>query len=548
MPDLDGLSALPLLLEKKRDLVVIMASTLTRRNAEVSLKALSLGAADYIPKPATNREVTTSATFRRELIEKIRQLGLRRKRDAANALARGPHAGAPAARAEDRACRPARSRRSRTRTSRCAVLADAAARAADRRLDRRTAGADERWWPLGPVIDRAPVLITQHMPPTFTTILAEHLARERRPAREPSTASRSSSPAGSISRPAAATCAVRQARHAVIALDDGPLVNFCKPAVDPLFLGREVWGRGVLAVILTGMGSDGMRGGKDDRRRRRQRDRAGRSDQRGVGHAGRSRECRASARRCCRSIRSRRSRAAVCGRQVVTPLDYEYLRKLLKERSGLDAVGRQAISGRKPAAAAGAQGRARRHLPNSCRSSRAAQCRADRRRGRGDDHQRDVLLPRQDPVRSFPRDHHAGADAGARARAAHPHLVRGRLDRAGALFARDVPEGDEGASSSGWRVEILGTDLSQEVLEKAKAGIYSQFEVQRGLPIQMLVKYFTQVGETWQIAPRSAPWCSTGSSICCRTSPISARFDVVFCRNVLIYFYSRSANRRSSTP
>src|SRR5262245_60640909 len=80
MPDMDGLTALPLLLEKKRDLIVIMASTLTRRNAEVSLKALSLGAADYIPKPATNREVTTSAPFRRELIEKIRTLGARRKR------------------------------------------------------------------------------------------------------------------------------------------------------------------------------------------------------------------------------------------------------------------------------------------------------------------------------------------------------------------------------------------------------------------------------------------------------------------------------------
>src|SRR5436305_5783974 len=95
MPDLDGLSALPLLLEKKRDLIVIMASTLTRRNAEVSLKALSLGAADYIPKPATNREVTTSATFRRDLIEKVRQLGGRRKRAPADVRARP--ASAPAA-------------------------------------------------------------------------------------------------------------------------------------------------------------------------------------------------------------------------------------------------------------------------------------------------------------------------------------------------------------------------------------------------------------------------------------------------------------------
>ncbi len=75
MPEMDGIAALPLLLEKKRDLVVIMASTLTRRNAEISLRALSLGAADYIPKPASNREVTGSPTFRRELIEKIRHLG-----------------------------------------------------------------------------------------------------------------------------------------------------------------------------------------------------------------------------------------------------------------------------------------------------------------------------------------------------------------------------------------------------------------------------------------------------------------------------------------
>src|SRR4051812_15113818 len=92
MPDLGGIEALPLLLEKKRDLVVIMASTLTRRNAEVSLRALSLGAADYIPKPATNREVTTSASFRRDLIEKIRQLGARRKREPAEARARIPAA------------------------------------------------------------------------------------------------------------------------------------------------------------------------------------------------------------------------------------------------------------------------------------------------------------------------------------------------------------------------------------------------------------------------------------------------------------------------
>ena len=126
MPDLDGISALPLLLEKKRDLVVIMASTLTRRNAEVSLKALSLGAADYIPKPETNREVTTSATFRRDLIEKIRQLGGRRRRTAGTPAPRGPSArcgagrvGAARGRGARRRYRRRRRRLPRTRRSSC---------------------------------------------------------------------------------------------------------------------------------------------------------------------------------------------------------------------------------------------------------------------------------------------------------------------------------------------------------------------------------------------------------------------------------------------
>src|ERR1700736_909263 len=79
MPDIDGITALPRLFEKKRDLVVIMSSTLTRRNAEVSLRALSLGAADYIPKPESTREITSSAAVRRGLIEKNPALGSRRK-------------------------------------------------------------------------------------------------------------------------------------------------------------------------------------------------------------------------------------------------------------------------------------------------------------------------------------------------------------------------------------------------------------------------------------------------------------------------------------
>jgi len=93
-----------------------------------------------------------------------------------------------------------------------------------------------------------------------------------------------------------------------------------------------------------------------------------------------------------------------------------------------------------------------------------------------------------------------------------------------------------GAALAGWRVEILATDLSQEVLEKSKAGIYSQFEVQRGLPIQMLVKYFKQIGELWQINPDIRAMVQHRQFNLLHDFSGLAVFDGIFCRNVLIYF------------
>lgn len=92
------------------------------------------------------------------------------------------------------------------------------------------------------------------------------------------------------------------------------------------------------------------------------------------------------------------------------------------------------------------------------------------------------------------------------------------------------------AALSGWRVDILATDLSQEVLEKSKAGIFSQFEVQRGLPIQMLVKYFTQTGETWQIKPEIRAMIQFRQLNLLHDFSSLGTFDIIFCRNVLIYF------------
>src|SRR5437660_6122756 len=80
MPELDGISALPQLLAKKRDLIIIMASTLTRRNAEISFKALALGASDYIPKPESTRVATAADIFHHDLIQKIRSFGAKLRR------------------------------------------------------------------------------------------------------------------------------------------------------------------------------------------------------------------------------------------------------------------------------------------------------------------------------------------------------------------------------------------------------------------------------------------------------------------------------------
>ncbi len=88
----------------------------------------------------------------------------------------------------------------------------------------------------------------------------------------------------------------------------------------------------------------------------------------------------------------------------------------------------------------------------------------------------------------------------------------------------------------GWKIEIVATDLSREVLEKAKSGVYSQFEVQRGLPIQMLVKYFSKAGDAWQISPELRAMVQFRSFNLLNDFSGFGTFDIVFCRNVLIYF------------
>ena len=165
MPVMDGLEALPLLLRARPGLRVLMVSTLTQRNAEISFKALALGAIDYLPKPDTNREITIQPDFRREVIEKIKVLGplsLRRKG------AEVPDFGT-AAQLEGG---------EKSRAFRCRAFSLVPPRVIA--IGSSTGGPQALGSLLGalsPSLSRLAVLVAQHMPPMFTTVLAERLAR-----------------------------------------------------------------------------------------------------------------------------------------------------------------------------------------------------------------------------------------------------------------------------------------------------------------------------------------------------------------------------------
>jgi two-component system chemotaxis response regulator CheB len=252
MPDMDGITALPLLLKKKPGLAVIMASTLTRRNAEITLRALSLGALDCFQKPDA-QGVITSENYRHALVAKIRELGARARLTPEPGRILPPHMGRVAAEpaAHMIALRPPSAAMPR-------VLAIGASTGGPQALT-------EVCSKLGPVIDGAPVLITQHMPPTFTTILAEHLARATgRVVREavdgePIRAGRIYLAPGHRHLRVA-----RSNGQPVAVLDDSAPVHFCKPAVDVMFSSvAEIFGATVLGLVLTGMGTDGTQGGAD---------------------------------------------------------------------------------------------------------------------------------------------------------------------------------------------------------------------------------------------------------------------------------------------
>lgn len=302
MPEMDGMTALPKMIDMKPDLHVIMASTLTLKNAEVSLRAMQQGAVDYVPKPETARSVNANIDFKRELVEKVKAWASRRRTKLGLNQPIVPNSGGASSAAQPNFTRPDRPvaaagfvtarpaaapvsglfLRGQVTTpsavtgnsvpslngaagSAPLVLRKGSTRKPKILLIGSSTGGPQALMKFFSGFSQAPsvpVLITQHMPATFTAILANHLGQATGwPAFEGT---------DGMEVKAGHIYIAPGGRHMEVASKDGQLFiritddppeNFCRPAVDPLFRSAsKIFGERILGVILTGMGHDGLKG------------------------------------------------------------------------------------------------------------------------------------------------------------------------------------------------------------------------------------------------------------------------------------------------
>lgn len=282
MPIMDGLTALPKLKEIDPAVQVIMASTLTQKNAEVSLKAMSLGATDYIPKPSSGHAVSGADDFQRDLVGKVKALGALARRSGVRpvrientkVVARTP---ATKLKTEKAAAKPLSKetlpKKSTTSTIR-QVIPSASQEVILRKnplptpevlaIGSSTGGPQALFTvikAMGSDLPQ-PIVITQHMPPSFTAILADHITKQ-------CNVTCHEAKDGDVLRPGNYYVAPGDyhmifkgtKREIVVDLVKDPPENFCRPAVDPMLRSlSNLVGSNILVTILTGMGMDGTLG------------------------------------------------------------------------------------------------------------------------------------------------------------------------------------------------------------------------------------------------------------------------------------------------
>ncbi len=242
MPGMDGIAALPRLVEVAPDARILMASTLTTRSARVTFEALNLGATDAIAKPRSGWATSAGPEFREEFVRKVRALGeAERPQLAVRQVPVG--ATAPYTRAEPSRVVPQ-------------VVAIGASTGGPNALFELIEALPK------PV--RVPIIVTQHMPPMFTAILAEHLGR-RSGLKACEAADRMVVHPGTVYvAPGGRHMEVMRVGGTVrIRLTDAVPDNFCRPSVNPMLRSAaEAWGAATLGIMLTGMGSDGLDGAR----------------------------------------------------------------------------------------------------------------------------------------------------------------------------------------------------------------------------------------------------------------------------------------------
>ena len=278
MPIMDGMTALPKLKAIDEAVQIIMASTLTQKNAEISLKAMSLGATDYVPKPSSSHEVLAADDFKRELVGKAKALGALARRSEVRGpyLKLDPNAQPEAA----RTVKPLADEARNTQTTVKPRLPSSPQAQGKKEIVLRkealispeviaigsSTGGPQALFKVIKDMGNGlpqPIVITQHMPPSFTTILAEHISRQ-------CNVTCSEAHEGDMLKAGQYYVAPgdyhmlierRGTAGPMVRLTKDPQENFCRPSVDPMLRSLvNVYGKSILVVILTGMGQDGMRG------------------------------------------------------------------------------------------------------------------------------------------------------------------------------------------------------------------------------------------------------------------------------------------------
>ena len=251
MPNMDGLTALPKLIHAKPGLIVIMASSLTERNADISLRALRMGATDYVTKPSSREALRDADDFKRDLVSKVRALG----RPSAD-------------RATDRAPLPASVRTTAPKGDGHISLRPAGMVKPEVIAIGSSTGGPQALAEVLKTLTKGislPILITQHMPPTFTSILAAHIGQSTGwPSAEAQDGDIIEGRHIYVAPGGHHMLVEKSGMRKVIRLSDDPPENFCRPAVDPMLRSvAKSYGPSALVIILTGMGYDGRAGSQE---------------------------------------------------------------------------------------------------------------------------------------------------------------------------------------------------------------------------------------------------------------------------------------------